>query len=218
MCSMKSKHLFAVLSGGIICLAPSLAHAQAESAPQNQIQADTLGKPADKKTEMDEQQVLKMLEKAGLYRPVTGEKQAQQNPLLQVSRQMKVVVDDLGKLSTGDPTQQKQKRIVSELDQLIAMLEKECEACRGGGRGTNNPNKPLNDSRIVKGPGGIGDLHAPRPDGKNWGDLPARERARILQATDDGFPVHYQRILERYYRRVAEEQSTNAPKTGETQP
>ena len=65
--------------------------------------------------------------------------------------------------------------------------------------------KPANASIIRKGPGGMGDLHAARKDGKDWGELPPHERDRILQSMTEGFPSHYQRILERYYKRLAQE-------------
>ena len=129
-----------------------------------------------------------------------------QNPITAIAHEMTDVVGKLGDLVTGKPTQDKQQKIVQKLDELIAELDKECEACRNAGRSGRNPTRPLGDSVIVGGPGGIGNLHAPKPDGKKWAELPPKERDRILQSQGEGFPAHYQRILERYYRRVAEEQ------------
>jgi len=58
----------------------------------------------------------------------------------------------------------------------------------------------------------MGDLHAAQQQGKKWGELPPHERDRITQSINEGFPAHYQRILERYYRRLAtEEPVQNAP-------
>jgi len=125
---------------------------------------------------------------------------------------MQVATGQLKRLDTGQPTQNTQKQIVASLDDLIARLEKECEACRGAKR--PDPSRPMNDSMIRKGPGGMGDLHAAQKEGKNWGELPAHERDRILQSMTEGFPVHYQRILERYYKRLAQE----APAGGESKP
>jgi hypothetical protein len=140
------------------------------------------------------------------------------NPISQIADDMSNVVGDLAKLTTGKPTQQKQEQIIKKLDDLIAQLEQECEACRKAGTSGSNPTRPLADSVIVGGPGGIGSLHAPRPDGKKWGDLPPRERDRILQSQSEGFPPHYQRILERYFRRVAEEQPAVQPEKNGSQP
>jgi hypothetical protein len=129
---------------------------------------------------------------------------AASGPIGEIARDMTGVVKKLSTDVTGKPTQESQREIIAKLDKLIAELEKECQACKGGASG-NNPTKPLADSVIMGGPGGIGDLHAPRPSGKQWGELPPHQRDRILQSMNEGFPAHYQRILERYYKRLAEE-------------
>ena len=58
---------------------------------------------------------------------------------------------------------------------------------------------------IKGGPGTIGDMHSPKSGGKKWGELPPHQRDRILQAMTEGFPAHYQQVLEKYYKRLAEE-------------
>jgi hypothetical protein len=126
------------------------------------------------------------------------------NPIADIAADMTVVVRDLNQLSTGKPTQETQKEIVSKLDELIAQLEKECAACKAGAK-SRNPKKPLTDSIVKNGPGGQGDLHAPRNNGKKFGELPPHQRDKILQSQTEGFPSHYQQILERYYKRLAEE-------------
>ena len=136
------------------------------------------------------------------------------NPIADIAVDMTVVVGDLAKLSTGKPTQETQQTIVSKLDELIAQLEKECEACKGGGAKSRNPKKPLADSVVKNGPGGQGDLHAARNNGKKWGELPAHQRDKILQSQTEGFPGHYQQILERYYKRLAEEKPLTEADTG----
>lgn len=127
------------------------------------------------------------------------------NPIGDIAVDMQSVVGKLTDLTTGEPTQGEQKTIISKLDKLIAELEKECEACKGQGASKANPRRPLADSVIMGGPGGIGDLHAAQKDGKKWGELPAHQREKIIQSLTEGFPPHYQKVLERYYRRVAEE-------------
>lgn len=128
------------------------------------------------------------------------------DPISDIALEMNVVVAKLAKRATGKPTQTKQEEVIAKLDALIEMLEKECEKCKSGGASGAFPTKPLNDSVLMGGPGGIGDLHAARKRGKKWGELPPHERDRIVQSLTDGFPVHYQIILERYYRRLANEE------------
>ena len=141
------------------------------------------------------------------------EEAAQATPLDEIATRMAVVVRDLSRQTTGKPTQTKQQTVKTKLDELIAELEKECANCRGASGA--NPSKPLNDSGVKGGPGGIGDLRAPRNGGKKWGDLPPHERDRILQSMTEGFPAHYQRVLERYYRQLAEEKPAGEKDAGE---
>ncbi|HWB09296.1 MAG TPA: hypothetical protein VG826_08735 [Pirellulales bacterium] len=137
------------------------------------------------------------------------------DPLGDLTLEMEQVVIDLSGLTTGGPVQDQQKQIVTRLDKLIEELEKEQEQMRGGSSSAN-PMRPLNDSIIKGGPGGIGDLHAARKTGKQWAELPPHERDRIVQSMTEGFPAHYQKILERYYKQLAEE--TPASSAAEDEP
>ncbi|MDB5351952.1 MAG: hypothetical protein JWN86_3199 [Planctomycetota bacterium] len=120
------------------------------------------------------------------------------------------VVDSLGRKLTGTPVQGEQKQIVRDLDDLIASLEKQCQACKNGIK-RNNPNRGMADSTISAGTGGIGTLANAGDGGKDWAKISERERDRILQSMSEGFPPEYRTVLERYYRRLAEEKSAKAP-------
>lgn len=137
------------------------------------------------------------------------EAQAQAFPITGIAGKMGKVVGELAEAETGEPVQVKQNEIVGDLDTLIAELEKECAACRGGLR-RNNPNAPAADSTIGAGTGGVGNLDDPGASEKDWAKLSARERDRILQSMSEGFPPEYRTVLERYYRRLAEETTPQA--------
>jgi hypothetical protein len=138
-------------------------------------------------------------------------KKTPQGPVTEITQKMTVVAGDLGKVQTGEPVQTKEKAIVGDLDELIAELEKQCAACRGGIK-KNNPSRGMADSMISGGTGGIGDLVAPGESAKDWAKLSGRERDRILQSMSEGFPPEYRTVLERYYRRLAEEK--RSPEAG----
>jgi hypothetical protein len=140
-------------------------------------------------------------------------KKSSQGPVSSITHKMTGVAVDLGKTQTGEPVQAKEKEVINDLDELIAQLEKECQACKNGIK-KNNPNRGLPDSVIRSGTGGIGDLVAPGESNKDWAKLSGRERDRILQSMSEGFPPEYRLVLERYYRRLAEEKA--APAVGET--
>ena len=126
-----------------------------------------------------------------------------------IANKMTEVVDELGKKVTGTPVQTEQKAIVSDLDALIASLEKKYEQNRGGIK-SNRPMRGMDESEIRRGQGNIGDLTNPGDGGKDWGQLTPRERDRILQSMTEGFPPEYRTVLERYYRRLAEEKTAKA--------
>jgi hypothetical protein len=139
---------------------------------------------------------------------LTAQDDATGTPLEEVTQEMKVATSYLSKKTTDKLTQKPQEEAVSKLDRLIAALEKEKKSL---GSGVNpNPTMPANSSTIRKGPGGMGDLHGAREQGNRWGDLPAHERDRILQSLTEGFPPHYQAILEAYYKRLAVEKKADA--------
>jgi hypothetical protein len=139
-----------------------------------------------------------------------------QSTMADISVKMTGVVGDLAKPDTGQPVQDRQKVILRDLDELIASLEQECEACRNG-RKRLNPRVGAPDSMISSGPGGVGTLVDPRQSEKDWAKLSSHERDRILQSMSEGFPPEYRQVLERYYRRLAEEK-TAASGTGKTPP
>jgi hypothetical protein len=124
-------------------------------------------------------------------------------PLEEITQDMKVAANHLSKKTTAKPTQLSQEEAVAKLDKLIAELEKERQSLGGGAN--PNPTRPATASTVRSGPGGSGDLHGTRDQGDRWGELPPHERDRILQSLTEGFPPHYQAILEAYYKRLASE-------------
>jgi len=128
-------------------------------------------------------------------------------PAVAIAGKMAGVTDELHRIETGKPVKTEQKAIVSDLDALIASLEKQCENCRKGMK-RNNPTRGMEDSMIRSGTGGIGTLVDPAESRKNWDKLSSRERDRILQSMSEGFPPEYRTVLERYYRRLADEKKS----------
>ncbi len=138
------------------------------------------------------------------------------SPISPITTKMTGVAGDLGKTKTGEPVQKQQQAVLHDLDVLIAQLEKQCQACRNGIK-KNNPTQGLPDSVIRSGTGGIGTLVNPGESNKDWAKLSSRERDRILQSMSEGFPPEYRTVLERYYRRLAEEK-TVSPNAERSQP
>ena len=145
---------------------------------------------------------------AGLLAPSTAWADA---TAAEIAEKMGSVVDNLGRKQTGEPVQGEQKAIVSDLDALIASLERESQNARGG---IKRKGPGMVDSTISRGSGEMGPLSGVDEGGKDWGKLTDRERDRILQSMSEGFPPEYRTVLERYYRRLAEEKSAKTSGAG----
>jgi hypothetical protein len=147
-----------------------------------------------------------MFAAASLTACLFGTTAGAQTTMAAISTKMTGVSGELAKTDTGTQVQDQQKTILSDLDALIASLEQECQACRGGMK-RNNPKFGMDDSMIRRGTGGVGSLVDPQQSEKDWSKLSNRERDRILQSMSEGFPPEYRQVLERYDRRLAEEKT-----------
>jgi len=152
---------------------------------------------------------LRILGATALTSGLLGSLGVADTPITGITTKMTGVSGELAKTETGEPVQARQKAVVHDLDELIAALEKECQACRNGVK-RNNPTRGLADSVIRSGTGGIGSLVNSAESNKDWTKLSDRERDRILQSMSEGFPPEYRTVLERYYRRLAEEKTVPA--------
>jgi len=128
------------------------------------------------------------------------------DPFRHLQTDMVDVIDDLANGKTHTPAYVTEPKIISRMDVLIKILEKQCKNGKAGG----NPNSPLRRSVLAGGPGGVGDLNAPRSNRCKWAELTPKERERILQSRTEGFPAGYEEILGEYYRRLATEDSVRA--------
>ncbi len=144
----------------------------------------------------------------------------------QAIAQMDTVADRLGvQLDPGLETQRTQESVMAKLDRLIVEAQKQCSGgqCRPGepkeqdqGNSKNakpkggpqtggaNPNtgQPVSGTPVMQPNASTDPLEQHR---REWGNLPARVRAELLQGVDEPFSPVYRMLTERYYRRLAEE-------------
>jgi hypothetical protein len=138
--------------------------------------------------------------------PAPAPKSQSDDPLADITDQMTDIVGDLATLKTDLPVQDKQKQVVARLDDIIKQLEEACK--KSGAGGSRNPTRPMRDSVIAGGPGGMGDLIDPKSGTRNINTLPPRVRDQIMQSKTDGFPPGYESLLQSYYQRLAQEKVT----------
>ncbi len=124
----------------------------------------------------------------------------------------------------GLVTQRLQRDILRTLDQLIASSSEEQSSSSSSSSSSQQqqqqqPSQPQqqqqsqeqgSDSSQESTPPGAqsGDLNPELAANRAaWGALPERTRDALLQGSSEPFSVLYQRLTERYYRRIAEEAS-----------
>ena len=149
------------------------------------------------------------------------------NPLLWVARRMREAEDRIGRNNTGADTQTLQKQIVSDLDRLIEQARKRCKQCKPGNckpgdqtvasrSNPKSPGQPKQGTSSTK-PAATSNAkpgHATpqRPDMAEmqdvmkqlWGELPQRDRERMLQFPPEEFLPKYELMIEQYFRRLTE--------------
>jgi TolA-binding protein len=116
----------------------------------------------------------------------------------------------------GPVTQQRQKRIVKSLNELIKKIKKQQKsrsggAGAGGGRaGTTMPSPgggPASKSQLPGGGNKTGPLNRIMRGkvSESWGKLPPKEREKALNHIQSKYPERYRELIEQYYKSLQEE-------------
>ena len=193
----------------LVILVCSTLSSSASSATSNR-PLRALDQPADVTKVKSDSSVQRSLDNIRMLLdqlPNEPNSQKDDDPLRAVAHDMAEVAGALGRYATGQPVQKKQAGIVGQLDVLIARLEKSCSSCRscGAGGASSRPSNPMQDSKLAGGPGGVGDLLAPKGKGEHQlVSLKPKQREQILQSMNEGFPSGYESVLREYYKRLAQ--------------
>jgi hypothetical protein len=162
----------------------------------------------------------------------TGMPAVDQDPLTSIGEQMRSVESLIPEHARRREAESLQTRIVSDLGHLIEQAEQQRakqQAAAGKDKNESNrrkgvqPPKPSMSGNLGKdsrqsGKGGaqsLGKKENERPDPKamqglmkdTWGHLPARAREQMLQNPPERFLPQYELMIERYYKRLAEQQT-----------
>ena len=141
------------------------------------------------------------------------------NPLARIGEKMRLVQERMAAHDTSPKTQAVQQQI---LDELLALLKAQQQAAGqskprggagqgaqpGGNRGGNTSPGPVSDStnRIDRG----SKENAETADVQDvlkrfWGHLPEKMREQMQSSLSEQFLPKYERVIEEYYKRLAEE-------------
>jgi len=155
------------------------------------------------------------------------------NPLVGIERRMRRVEQLLKQREFSDPTRQAQKQIVTDLDALIEQLK--CQQCQGSSsksgskqasskRSGSKSGAASGDPRAISQEGAAREsssrqqstqttqvernrVDLDRFEKELWGDLPDRARQQMLNTSADQFLPEYRDAIEKYFRRLVEEDS-----------
>ncbi len=156
---------------------------------------------------------------------------SEQNPFSRVARQMRIAEGLIPKPKSAEKTVAMQERIVAELAKIIEQAQKQSQASKSGsaprkGNAGNNrgqnpkqssmekPDNQRSDKPSRNSSNRVGKNDVRRPDAAAmkglmkdaWGNLPQREREQMMQAPPDEFLPKYELLIEKFYKRLADEQ------------
>jgi hypothetical protein len=121
-----------------------------------------------------------------------------------IARRMSDVERRLSLSEADEKTQEVERGILASLDKVIEQLEQQQQQQQQQQQAGSQPSgQPMDDSKIAdqKGEGKVDvkDIG----DGSGWGNMPPRERERVLQQIGRDFPGHYRDLMEEYLKRLA---------------
>ena len=136
-----------------------------------------------------------------------------------VARMMNNIERRLDLYRGGPKTQDMQKKVVLQLDEMIKQLEEQQQQANGNGKGSKNgrpsgrtvrPNAPAPDDYIngVGGPGHV-DQKKFRELAENWGKLPDKERAKAMLDLTRDMPARHRELIENYFKNLARAESAS---------
>jgi hypothetical protein len=151
---------------------------------------------------------------------ISGNADASPDPLVGIGRRMRSVESRLAGKQLDDQTKQLQKQILDDLSALMQECKKQCQG--GGSSPSPRSGKPSSAAQAGKSPataaprdssGQLRERKTERADRKaitnamkeSWGHLPERARQQISNSATDEFLPKYERMLEKYFKRLAEE-------------
>jgi hypothetical protein len=152
------------------------------------------------------------------------------DPLSDIGQRMRIVETLIARQDTSEETQRLQSEIIDELARLIEQLQRRGSA--GGQSASRAPRSSSSQQSLAKSQsnqdGQTGDqpaadsttrvgkneeIRTETPNAQNllkavWGHLPERVRQEVQNASVEQFLPKYEKLIEDYYKRLAEDRQT----------
>lgn len=148
------------------------------------------------------------------------------DPLATIGQRMRLAERLISRQETSQKTQQVQEQVIAELERLIEETKKQCQGGQGspkaapkpgakpGGKGragggdnaaANRPAKESAERTDSKTPGSEQLARFEQMVKQVWGHLPPKIRDQMQSGAIEEFLPKYERLIEEYYSRLAEE-------------
>ncbi len=148
------------------------------------------------------------------------------DPLATIGQRMRSAERLISRQEISQKTQQLQEQVIAELERLIEETKKQCQGGQGSPKAASKPGaKPGGKGRAGSGDNAAANRpakeSAERTDGKApgseqlarfeqmlkqvWGHLPPKIRDQMQSGSIEEFLPKYERLIEEYYSRLAEE-------------
>lgn len=197
----------------------------AESKP-DPTRSETTQKPSPKETSAGATQPLDPLDRK-LFNELEDDASADAagDPLKRLTERVRDAERRLRRTDSGDQTQELQRRIVDDLEKLIAQIEQQkskqkTSQSKGPPKGAPSGQKKPGEKKPGNTPGNepnpnptdssdqLTAKKAEKPTSgklkemleKVWGNLPERERQDVMQSSFEDFPAKYQFGIEQYFK------------------
>lgn len=133
----------------------------------------------------------------------------EEDSLGHIARRMSDARRRLALEQAGERSQEVQLEIIASLDKLINKVEQQQQQQQQQA-GRQPSGTPMEESQIsdLKGEGKVDVSDIGNQSG--WGDLPPKDRERVLQDIGRDFPAHYRDLIEEYLRRLATDEREQA--------
>ena len=118
-----------------------------------------------------------------------------------IARQMEDIERRLDMGRSDKDVQGREQKVIDALTLLIKKME---EQQQQGSSSTLQPTQAAKQTKLMggKGPGEVDPTNM-RSDGTGWGNLPEKQRTKVMNDLGRRFPARYREIGEEYFRRMA---------------
>ena len=142
-----------------------------------------------------------------------------ENPLARIGQRMRTVEELIAERDTSKKTQDAQKEILTDLAKLIEQTRKQCNGGSGKqGQGKSSAQAGAGNGEARPGPARestdrVGDANSEKSESADvkdvlrriWGHLPEKMRDEMQAQLSEQFLPKYEKLIEEYYKRLAEE-------------